>query len=114
MAKLEEYRQYIQDVLTDYAQRRTSRNQDDELEMQTIFDTVRDHYQLIYVGWQKGKRVYGPVMHLDIKNGKIWIQWNGTEDDIAAELMAMGVQREEIVLGFHTPYMRQFTDFAVE
>ncbi len=83
MAKLEEYRQYIQQVLTDYAQRRTSHNKDDELEMQTVFDTMRDHYQLIYVGWDKGKRVFGPVMHLDIKNGKIWIQWNGTEDDIA-------------------------------
>ncbi|MFH7027815.1 MAG: XisI protein [Heteroscytonema crispum UTEX LB 1556] len=113
MAKLEEYREYIQRVLTDYAQRRTSRNKDNELEMQTIFDTVRDHYQLIYVGWDKGKRVYGPVMHLDIKNEKIWIQWNGTEDDIAAELMEMGVPKQDIVLGFHTPYMRQFTDFAV-
>ena len=81
--------------------------------MQTIFDTMRDHYQLIYVGWDKGRRVYGPVMHLDIKNGKIWIQWNGTEDDIAAELMELGVSKQDIVLGFHTPYMRQFSDFAV-
>ncbi|NEU72009.1 XisI protein [Hassallia byssoidea VB512170] len=113
MAKLEEYRQYIQQVLTNYAQCRTSHNKDDELEMQTVFDTMRDHYQLIYVGWDKGKRVFGPVMHLDIKNGKIWIQWNGTEDDIAAELVEMGVAKEDIVLGFHTPYMRSFTDFAV-
>lgn len=113
MAKLEEYREHIQRVLTDYAKQRTSRNQDDELEMQTIFDPVRDHYQLIYVGWDKGRRVYGPVMHLDIKNGKIWIQWNGTEDDIAAELMELGVSKQDIVLGFHTPYMRQFSDFAV-
>ncbi len=113
MAKLEEYREHIQRVLTDYAKQRTSRNQDDELEMQTIFDTVRDHYQLIYVGWDKGRRVYGPVMHLDIKNGKIWIQWNGTEDDIAAELMELGVSKQDIVLGFHTPFMRQFSDFAV-
>lgn len=81
--------------------------------MQTIFDTVHDHYQLIYVGWDKGKRVYGPVIHLDIKNEKIWLQWNGTEDDIAADLVEMGVPKQDIVLGFHSPYMRQFTDFAV-
>jgi hypothetical protein len=54
VAKLEEYREYIQHVLTDYAKRRTSPNQDEQLEMQTIFDTLRDHYQLIYVGWDKG------------------------------------------------------------
>jgi hypothetical protein len=114
MAKLEEYRECIQQVLSAYAQFRTSEGKDNELEMQTIFDTVRDHYQLIYVGWdKKGKRVFGPVMHLDIKNDKIWIQWNGTEDDIAAQLMEVGVLREDIVLGFHAPYMRQFSDFAV-
>nr|WP_265584593.1 MULTISPECIES: element excision factor XisI family protein [unclassified Coleofasciculus] len=27
--------------------------------------------------------------------------------------MELGVSREDIVLGFHSPYMRQFTDFAV-
>ncbi|MBD2596899.1 XisI protein [Nostoc spongiaeforme FACHB-130] len=113
MAKLEEYREYVQHVLREYAKRRTSNNKDDELEMQTIFDTIHDHYQLIYVGWDKGKRVYGPVIHLDIKNEKIWLQWNGTEDDIAADLVELGVPKQDIVLGFHSPYMRQFTDYAV-
>ena len=70
-------------------------------------------YQLIYVGWHNRRRIYGSVMHLDIKDSKIWIQWNGTEDDIAAELVEMGVPKQDIVLGFHTPHMRQFTDFAV-
>ncbi|MEB3180037.1 MAG: XisI protein [Nostocaceae cyanobacterium] len=110
MAKLDDYREYIQKLLTEYA---TLDSDEDGVEMQTIFDTVRDHYQLIYVGWDRGKRVYGPVMHLDIKDGKIWLQWNGTEVDIAAELVDMGVSKDDIVLGFHTPYMRQFTDYAV-
>ena len=51
--------------------------------------------------------------HLDIKGGKIWIQWNGTEDDIAAELVALGVPKHDIVLGFHTPLLRQYTEYAV-
>lgn len=113
MAKLEKYREYVQSVLTEYAKSRTYNKKNNELEMQTIFDTVHDHYQLIYVGWDKGRRVYGPVIHLDIKNEKIWLQWNGTEDDIAADLVEMGVPKQDIVLGFHSPYMRQFTDFAV-
>ena len=48
-----------------------------------------------------------------IKNEKIWIQQNTTEVDIALELMFMGVPKQDIVIGFHTPKMRQFTDFAV-
>ncbi|MGB3760812.1 MAG: XisI protein [Rivularia sp. (in: cyanobacteria)] len=114
MEKVEKYREYIQSILTDYAESKTSHNPDDKLEMQTIFDTVRDHYQLIYVRWdKKDKRVYGPVMHLDIKNGKIWIQWNGTEDDIGTELIEKGVPKEDIVIEFQTPFMRKFSDYAV-
>jgi XisI protein len=58
-------------------------------------------------------RFSGELPHLDIKDGKIWIQWNGTEDDIAAELVALGVPKHDIVLGFHTPVLRQYTEYAV-
>ncbi|BDA66513.1 fdxN element excision controlling factor protein XisI [Calothrix sp. PCC 7716] len=110
MAKIDEYREAIQKMLTEYAERDSD---EQDVELQKVFDTLHDHYQLLYVGWENRKRIFGPVMHLDIKNDKVWIQWNGTETDIAAELMSMGVAREDIVLGFHTPYMRQFSDFAV-
>jgi len=109
MAELEKYREWIQKLLLERAQQ----GGDDRVEAQTIFDTERDHYQLIYIGWQNKKRIFGPVLHVDIREGKIWIQWNGTEDDIAAELVALGVPKHDIVLGFHTPTMRQFTEYAV-
>ena len=109
MEIIAEYRQYIQTLLMSMAKDR----EDENVEAQTIFDTERDHYQLIYVGWYNKKRVYGPILHLDIKDGKIWIQWNGTEEDIAADLEALGVPKDRIVLGFHPPIMRQFTDYAV-
>ena len=110
MERLAKYREYIQQILTKYAKRFSS---DDGVETQTIFDTDRDHYQVIYVGWHNRRRIYGPVLHLDIKDDKIWIQWNGTEDNIADELIEMGVSKQDIVIGFHPPYMRKFTDFAV-
>lgn len=109
MATIARYRECIQNLLTERAQR----GGDDRVEAQTIFDTERDHYQLMYIGWHGKRRVFGPVLHIDIKDGKIWIQWNGTEDDIAAELVAQGVPKHDIVLGFHTPVMRQFTEYAV-
>jgi hypothetical protein len=108
MASIEQYREFIQKLLTEKAKR----GSDEQVEAQTIFDQNQDHYQLIYIGWHNKRRVFGPVLHLDIKDGKIWIQWNGTEDDIAAELVALGVPRESIVLGFQPPFMRQFTDYA--
>ncbi|MBD2300801.1 XisI protein [Nostoc sp. FACHB-87] len=110
MAKLDIYREYIQRLLKEYAARDLG---EDNVDVQLIFDTEHDHYQLFYVGWRNRRRVYGPVIHLDIKNEKIWLQWNGTEDDIAADLVELGVPKQDIVLGFHSPYMRQFTDYAV-
>jgi hypothetical protein len=36
-----------------------------------LFDTIRDHSQLMCVGWRGLSRVYQPVLHFDIKDGKI-------------------------------------------
>ena len=50
---------------------------------------------------------------LNIKDGKIWIQHDGTEVGIALELVKQGVPKHDIVLGFHAPFKRQFTEFAI-
>ncbi len=110
MGKLDEYRQYIQEMLGKYASYKPAYG---EVEVETIFDTVRDHYQIVYIGWENKRRVYGCSIHIDIKNEKIWIQWNATEIDIADELVEMGVPKQDIVVGFHSPSIRRFTDFAV-
>jgi hypothetical protein len=43
----------------------------------------------------------------------IWIQYDGTEEGIANRLVELGVPREDIVLAFHPPYKRPYTDFVV-
>ncbi len=110
MDKLDKYRENIQRVLAKYAQYRPSYG---EIEVEKIFDGERDRYQIISIGSNQEKRIYHPMMHLDIKNEKIWIQENTTEVDIARELIEMGVPKQDIVIGFHTPKMHQLTDFAV-
>jgi vancomycin permeability regulator SanA len=112
MGKLETYRTYVQDILKKYAGYKTLYG--DAVEAQTIFDTVNDHYQLVRVGWPDNKRrIYGCVVHADIKDGKIWLQHDGTEDGMALELVELGVPKEDIVLAFHAPYKRPYTGFAV-
>jgi hypothetical protein len=111
MDKVETYRAYVQDVLAQFA---SIPGIPAEVETQTIFDTQRDHYQLVNVGWHhKNRRVYGCVVHIDIKDGKVWIQWDGTDIGIASELVEKGIPKEDIVLAFHAPYARQYTGFAV-
>ncbi|NET09834.1 MAG: XisI protein [Merismopedia sp. SIO2A8] len=45
-------------------------------------------------------------------DGNIWIQDDDTEDDIATDWVA-GVPKEDIVLGFRHPKVRQHTGFAI-
>ena len=51
-------------------------------------------------------------IHIDIKDNKIWIQSDGTEVGVANELVEAGVPRQNIVLGFKSPFKRQFTRYA--
>lgn len=109
---IKQYRQYIQNILLEKSQRSSKNKIFTEYEVQTIFDTERDHYQLLSVGWRNNKRNFGCILHLDIKDDKIWIQHDSTDIGIANQLVEMGVPKEDIVLAFHEPEVRQFTGFG--
>lgn len=112
MEKIEKYRQYILAIYDEYAQIKPVNLQD--VDNQLIIDTERGHYQLVSIGWDKKLFYYTVVFHLDIKpDGKIWIQANNTDRDIAEELEEMGVPKSDIVLGFQPPQYRQYTGYAV-
>ncbi len=108
--KLERYRNYIQQLLTKYEAHKPSIQ---EVDIQVITDTLHDHYQVYHVGWQKNRRVHGCLLHLDIYDEKIWIQYNGTEENLASALEEFGIPKEDIVLGCFPPYYRQFTEYSV-
>jgi XisI protein len=110
MADLIKYPKIVQQLLEDYA---ALSGDDPTVAIELIFDTVRDSYQLVHVGWHDDHRIHGCILHLDIRDGKIWLQHNGTENDIAAELVEMGAAKSDIVIGFHSPFKRQFTEYAV-
>ena len=112
MERIEKYRACIRQLLTS-KKNNSEPNIDKEIECQLIFDTEHDHYQLLDVGWENLKRIYNCFIHIDIKNGKIWIQRNMTEADLAQELIEMGVSKEDIVLGLHAPYKRPYTGYGV-
>jgi len=76
-------------------------------------DEANDHYELIYAGWNGPYRIHGSVVHLDIRNEKIWIQYDGTSGGIANELLNAGISHDQIVLAFKSPSHRRHTDFAV-
>jgi hypothetical protein len=44
---------------------------------------------------------------------KIWIQYDRMEFAVANELVELGVPKEDILLGYHAPFMRQYERFGV-
>ena len=111
MDKIASYRKLIQDILVERANLRAP---SDPVQSQTIFDRENDRYQLVHVGWKNAHtRIYGCIIHVDIIDGKIWVQHDGTEDAVADELVANGIPQQDIVLAYHAPSMRQYTEFAV-
>ena len=59
------------------------------------------------------QRVYGALIHIDIKGEKLWIQYDGTEVGVANELVEEGIPKEDIVLAYHAPFLCQYDGFAV-
>ncbi|HZP83315.1 MAG TPA: XisI protein [Chthonomonadaceae bacterium] len=103
-------REIIKRILREYAALKPSYG---DIESEVVFDDEQGHYELIRYGWDGQRRVHGCLLHVDIKGDKIWIQYDGTEEGIAPELVEAGIPRDRIVLGFRHPDLRTLTDFAV-
>ena len=110
MDKLTHYRKVIQELLTEHGQVQPAFG---EVQMKLMLDRDRDRYQLLRTGWQDECRVYGPLIHIDLEGNKIWIQYDGTEVGVANELLEQGIPKEDIVLAYHSPFMRQYDGFAI-
>lgn len=110
MDKIKKYRKLILQIIEEYANEEYA-NFDAVNEI--IADKENDRYQLVTMGWQGYKRIHACTLHLDIINGKIWIQNDQTETGIANELIELGIPKSEIVLGYFSPKKRAESEFAV-
>lgn len=111
MEKMIKYRQLVRKILESHTNISASFPREGVEEM-LVMDDERGHYMLMQLGWQGHKRVKGMTVHARVKDNKIWIEQDLTEDGIASELLEAGVPNEDIVLAFHAPDLRQYTEFA--
>ena len=98
MASLENYRNLVKQILTEYGQISPS---DSGVENTTIFDLENDRYILLSLGWSKGRRIHYCVMHIDIIDTQVWIQANNTDRLIAEELVAAGIPQKLLFWDFN-------------
>ncbi|HEX7842085.1 MAG TPA: XisI protein [Kofleriaceae bacterium] len=104
------YREIVQRLIEEYARYKPSHG---EIDTEIVIDPARNHYELLHIGFDGPRRVHGTVLHVDIRDEKIWIQYDGTDRPLAEELVRAGVPREAVVLAFYPPEVRPHTDFGI-
>lgn len=83
-----------------------------DVETQFLCDDDNGRYLLLDIGWRGKKRVFSPILYVCIEQEKIRIEEDWTEEGITDDLLRAGVPKEDIILAFHHPKMRPYTDFA--
>jgi hypothetical protein len=105
------YQAIIKNLLSAHAQYKPAYG---DIASRVTFDDEHGSYALLQVGWRGDEYVHGAVIHIDLIGDKVWIQYDGTEEGVAGELVEAGIPKEAIVLGFRPPQIRVHTGFAVE
>ncbi len=109
MDRSQEYSAIVKRVLTEIAEYSPST---ETLKTELVFNESQGHYHLGEVGWDGDERIDVVLIHIDIIEGRVWLQYNGTDLRVGEELVKAGIPRNQIVLGFQPPEVRQYTEFA--
>jgi hypothetical protein len=109
MDQLDRYRAIVRHLIEEYA---TYKPAYDDIRTEAVVDQEHDHYEVMQVGWNGDRRVHGSIIHIDLRDGKVWIEHNGTDARLAEELVAAGIPRSDIVLGFQPVELRPLTSYG--
>ena len=94
-----QYRQIIKKILEEYAD---FLGNDEQVKVELVLDEKNDRYLLVETGWKNGYRIYGTLLHLDLMDDKVLLMI----------LVAAGIPKAHIILGFKSPEIRKYTEFA--
>ncbi len=112
MEGINNYPNLIRQALTQYRELLTN-NPKPSYEVIQSFDDENKQYIIRKLGWEKSSRIKQVVLHVALRNKKIWIEEDWTEDGVATYFLEHGVPNDDIVLGFQPPIMRPYTEFAL-
>jgi hypothetical protein len=113
MDKVAEYKAKVRQLVEYVAS--LSNSEEDGVDYQLITDDEHGHYLYFGVGWENNRHwIYATYVHIDVKpNGKVWLQHDGTDLRIAELLHEKGVPKNDMVIGFQPPYIREtMKDYA--
>jgi hypothetical protein len=78
-----------------------------------VIDEVKGIFAWLDFGWTKQGRIETINVFVRLQEGRIHIEEDMTEEGIGTILLKKGVPPKDIVVEFHPPEMRQYTEFGV-
>jgi hypothetical protein len=112
--KAQRYRQIAQTVSSELAAFFEKAYSKSGGEIMFINDKAKGQFLIFNDSWQHETRDYGCVCHIEVKdNGRVWLRHDGTDIEIGQQLLDAGIEKSDLVIGFHSPKMREWSDFAV-
>ncbi len=96
--KLENYRRILRQIVEQQA---SIPRRPEQVELVPIIDSVHDNYLLMRIGWDRVGRAHHILFHFRLKEGRIWIEWDGIEHGIANDLIEAGIPEADIVMAFY-------------
>ena len=103
----------IQEVIKEYL-RDLRQPSNQHITFVPVIDKECLHFQIVAHGWENNRRVFNLLFHLDIIEGKIWIQEDKMEYSIAEKLVEKGIPKKQIVLAYFPDYHRKYTEYAIQ
>lgn len=76
-------------------------------------DSARGQYLVMSDGWDGIERNYSTIVHIEVKkDAKVWLRIDATDLEIGKELINEGVLASDLVLAFHSPQMRKYSNYS--
>jgi XisI protein len=115
MDKSTKYIKILKEIFDEYQSlmKRASSNIDQKVSPIFIVDELQGIFAWLDFGWTKQGRTKSINVFVRLKEGKIHIEEDWTEEGIGTILLERGVSPKDIVIEFHPPEMRQYTEFAI-
>lgn len=105
MDRIEKYRQILQQIVKRHAQFQPANG---NIQTHAVCDIVNDDYMVVDSGWnEKGRRIYDVVLHFRLQDDIVYVERDNTDAEVTRELLAAGIERENVTLAYNAlPYQK--------
>ncbi len=80
------------------------------LQFEKVVVRQQGHFEVLAMGWKNDYRIHTPILHIEYRNQKIFVYYNGTDIDFDEWLNQRGIPREMVKPAHLPPAMLQLID----